>query len=127
MTVPRNCIAEQPGEHGADLVLALLLYPTTDAGPGEGQGVAQPVLLLVQFDHSHGAPGSGLVVLGLGHSGGTDGVEPALELWVGLPIREAGPEDGDAGQHTVVGNHATGEVGLGLQRTRIGSSSWSLE
>ena len=41
----------QPGQHGADLVLALLLHPATDAGPEEDQGVAQPVFLLVQLDH----------------------------------------------------------------------------
>ena len=40
----------KPGEDAADLVLALLLHPATDAGSEEDLGVAQPELVLVQLE-----------------------------------------------------------------------------
>merc|ERR1719341_1706007 len=123
----------QPGKDGADLVLTLLLHPAANAGPEEDQGVAQPELFLVQLDDVHHCLGSSLVVLGLGHSRGSDDVVPSLELGIGKLVGESSTADGDAGKHTValvlvhnqawfhssgllvgVGHHATDEVGVGL-------------
>merc|ERR1719153_1755513 len=75
----------------------------------------------------------GLVVLGLGHSRGSDDVVPGLELGIGKLVGEASTADGNSGEHSVacvlvhhqarfhtsgllvgVGHHTTNEVGLGL-------------
>merc|ERR1719295_395249 len=123
----------QPGEDGADLVLTLLLHPATNAGPEEDEGVTQPELLLVQLDDVHHSLGGGLVILGLGDSGGSDDVVAGLELGIGELVGEASAADGNSGKHTValvlvhhkaglhttgdlvgVGHHATDEVGVGL-------------
>merc|ERR1719494_1410563 len=91
----------QPGEDGADLVLTLLLHPAANAGPEEDQGVTQPVFLLVQLDDVHDCLSSGLVILGLGDSGGSDDVVPCLELGIGELVGEASTADGNSGKHTV--------------------------
>merc|ERR1719278_1074286 len=123
----------QPGKDRADLVLTLLRHPAANASPEEDQGVAQPELLLVQLDNVHHGLGSSLVVLGLGHSRGSDDVVPGLELRIGKLVGEASTADSNSGKHTValvlvhhqarlntsgllvgVGHHTTDEVGLGL-------------
>merc|ERR1719394_116686 len=116
----------QPGEDGADLVLTLLLHPATNAGPEEDEGVAQPELLLVQLDDVHHSLGGGLVVLGLGDSGGSDDVVPSLELGIGELVGETSTADGNSGKHTIAlvlvhnkaGLHTTGDlVGVGHNAT----------
>merc|ERR1719189_2917254 len=123
----------QPGKDGANLVLPLLLHPAANAGPEEDQGVAQPELLLVQLDDVHHGLSGGLVVLGLGHSRGSNDVVPGLELGIGKLVGESSTADSNTGEHTValvlvhnqawfhtsgllvgVGHHTTDEVGLGL-------------
>merc|ERR1719295_2534794 len=91
----------QPGKDGADLVLTLLLHPATDAGPEEDKGVTQPELLLVQLDDVHHSLGGGLVILGLGDSGGSNDVVAGLELGIGELVGEASAADGNSGKHTV--------------------------
>merc|ERR1719500_1334078 len=123
----------QPGKDGADLVLALLLHPATNAGPEEDEGVAQPELLLVQLHNVHDGLGGSLVILGLGNGGGADDVVPGLELGVGQLVGETGAADSNSSEDTValvlvhhqagldasgllvgVGHNATDEVGFSL-------------
>merc|ERR1719341_2300471 len=123
----------QPGKDGADLVLTLLLHPAANTSPEEDKGVSQPELFLVQLDNVHHSLGGSLVVLGLGHSCGSDDVVPSLELGIGKLVGESSTADGNTGEHTValvlvhnqawfhssgllvgVGHHTTDEVGLGL-------------
>ena len=95
--------------------------------------MSKPVLLRLSLDGIQDTFGSGLVILGLGDSGGSDDVVAGLELGIGELVGEACTADGNSGKHTValvlvhhkaglhtsrllvgVGHHATDEVGLGL-------------
>merc|ERR1719173_201268 len=123
----------EPGEHGADLVLTLLLHPATNSSPEEDLGVTETELLLVELDDVHDRLAGSLVILGLGHSLGSQDVVAGLELWVLQFVGESSPADGNTGEHAValvlvhdqgglhasgllvgVGHHATDEVGLSL-------------
>merc|ERR1719412_2956678 len=123
----------QPGQHTADLILTDLLHLSELSSTEEDLGVTQTELLGVELDDRHDGSGSGLVVLGLGHSGGGQDVVASLELGIEHLIWESLPADGDTGQHTVtlvlvhhqvglntsgllvsVGHNTTDEVRLGL-------------
>merc|ERR1719192_1190828 len=71
----------------------------TNASPEEDEGVAKPVLLLVQLDDVHHSLGGGLVVLGLSHGRGTDDVVAGLELGIGELVGESSTADGNTGKH----------------------------
>merc|ERR1719362_2219543 len=127
----------QPGQHTADLVLTDLLHLSELSSTEEDLGVTQTELLRVELDDRHDGSGGGLVVLGLGHSGGGQDVVASLELGIEHLIWESLPADGDTGQDTVtlvlvhhqlglntsgllvsVGHHTTDEVRLGLVEGR---------
>merc|ERR1719150_1182028 len=110
-----------------------LLHLTGNTGSEEDLGVSKTELLLVHLHYIHDCSSSSLVVLGLGHSLGSNDIIARLELGIEHLIRESLPTDGDSGQHTValvlvhdefrlrtsrllvgVGHNATDEVGLGL-------------
>merc|ERR1719150_2588645 len=110
-----------------------LLHLTGNTGSEEDLGVSKTELLLVHLHYIHDCSSSSLVVLGLGHSLGSNDIVARLELRIEHLIWESLPTDGDSGQHTValvlvhdefrlrtsrllvsVGHNATDEVGLGL-------------
>merc|ERR1719150_2567060 len=110
-----------------------LLHLTGNTGSEEDLGVSKTELLLVHLHYIHDCSSSSLVVLGLGHSLGSNDIIARLELGIEHLIRESLPTDGDSGQHTValvlvhdkvrlctsrllvsVGHNTTDEVGLGL-------------
>merc|ERR1719284_1237639 len=123
----------QPGKNVSDLVLTELFHLTGNTSSEEDLGVTKTVLLLVHLDNIHDNLGSSLIILGLGHSLGSDDVVSGLELRIEGLVREAHSADGDTSQDTVtlvlvhhkvglnssgdlvgVGDNTTDEVGLGL-------------
>merc|ERR1719191_1045147 len=123
----------EPGQHGTDSFLTDLLHLSELSSAEEDLGVTQTVFLGVELDDGHHGPGSGLVILGLGHSSGGQDVVASLELGIEHLIWESLPADGDTGEHTVtlvlvhdqvglhtsgllvgVGHHTTDEVRLSL-------------
>merc|ERR1719336_3138364 len=110
-----------------------LLHLTGNTGSEEDFGVSKTELLLVHLHYIHDCSSSSLVVLGLGHSLGSNDIVARLELGIQHLIRESLPTDGDTSQHTValvlvhdefrlrtswllvsVWHNTTNEVGLGL-------------
>merc|ERR550539_1077955 len=127
----------EPGQDRTDSVLTDLLHLTELSSTEEDLGVTKTELLLVHLDNVHHGSGGGLVVLGLGHSSGSQDVVASLELGVQHLVGETLPADGDTGQHTVtlvlvhhqlglntsgllvsVGHNTTDEVRLGLVEGR---------
>merc|ERR1719443_2295369 len=79
-----GCLASssglQPGKNISDLVLTELFHLTGNTSSEEDLGVTKTVLLLIHLDNIHDNLGSSLVILGLGHSLGSDDVVSGLEL-----------------------------------------------
>ena len=91
----------KPSQDGSDLVLTLLLHPAANTSPEEDLGVAQPELVLLQFDNVHHSLAGRLVVLGLGHGRRSQDVVSGFELWVANLVGEASTANGNTRKHTI--------------------------
>merc|ERR1719297_61271 len=123
----------QPGKNVSDLVLTELFHLTSNTSSEEDLGVSKTVLLLIHLHNIHDNLSSGLVILGLGNSLGSDDVVSGLELGIEGLVGESHAADGDTSQDTItlvlvhhkvglnssgdlvsVGDNTTDEVGLSL-------------
>merc|ERR1719443_2768755 len=110
----------QPGKNISDLVLTELFHLTGNTSSEEDLGVTKTVLLLVHLDNIHDNLSSSLVILGLGHSLGSNDVVSGLELRIEGLVREAHSADGNTSQYTVTLVLVHHKVGLNSSRDLVG-------